>query len=58
MLTPNSSADGHKYLNKKETSVLKYLCTANIHNRAPPALSPLEMSAVVEHIKALSACML
>lgn len=48
MLTPNSSADGHKYLNEKETSVLKYLCIANIPNRTPPALSPLEMCAIVE----------
>lgn len=48
MLTANSSADGHKYLNDKETSVLKYLHIANIHNRTPPALSPLEMCAIVE----------
>lgn len=48
MLTPNINADGHKYLNKKETSVLKYLCIASIHNRTPPALGPLEMCAIVE----------
>lgn len=48
MLTPNSNADGHKYLNEKETSVLKYLRIANIHSRTPPALNPLETCAIVE----------
>lgn len=48
MLTPNISADYHKYLNERETSVLKYLPIASIHNRIPPAFSPLEVCAIVD----------
>jgi len=48
MLTQTGNADEHKYLNEKETSVLTYLRIASIHNRTPPALSPLEMCAAVK----------